>query len=43
MIFEINMAHHYKFMCPLYNHVEALNIIIMNERCKFHVLITPHS
>jgi len=30
-------------MCPLYNHMETFNIIIMNERRKFHFLITPHS
>jgi hypothetical protein len=35
MILEINTAHHYMFMCPLYNHVEALNIIIMNECLDF--------
>jgi len=29
-------------LCPLYNHVEALNIIIMNECRRFHLLITPH-
>jgi hypothetical protein len=42
MILEINITHHYKFMCPLYNQVEALSIIIMNERCKCHFLNTPH-
>jgi hypothetical protein len=35
MILEINMAHHYKFMCPLYNHMEALNIIIMKNVANF--------
>jgi hypothetical protein len=35
MILEINMTHHYKFMCTLYTHVEALNIIIMNEVAYF--------
>jgi hypothetical protein len=29
-------------LCPLYNHVETLNIIIMSELCKFHLLVTPH-
>jgi hypothetical protein len=24
MILEINIPHHYKFMCPLYRHMEAL-------------------
>jgi hypothetical protein len=31
MILEINITHHYKFMCPLYSHVEAFNIINMND------------
>jgi hypothetical protein len=26
----------------LYRHVEAFNIIIMSERCKFHLMIIPH-
>jgi hypothetical protein len=42
MILEINTTYHYKFICPLYNHVEALNIIIMNEHYRFQVLIIPH-
>ncbi len=42
MIIKINTTHFYKFMCPLYHHVEALSIIIMNECHKFHLLITPH-
>jgi hypothetical protein len=29
-------------MCPLYSHMEALCVIIMNECPKFHLLITPH-
>jgi len=29
-------------LCPLYNHMEALCIIIMNERPRFHLLIIPH-
>ncbi len=37
MILKINMAHQYKFMCPLYNHVEAFHVIIMNECCIFHL------
>ncbi len=41
-ILEINTTHHYKFMCPLYSHVEALHIIIMNECPRFHMPITPH-
>ncbi len=36
------MTHHYKFMYPLYSHMEAFNIIIMNEHRRFHLLITPH-
>ncbi len=36
MILEIITTHRYKFMCPLYSHVEALNIIIMSEHCIFH-------
>jgi hypothetical protein len=42
MILEINTAHHYKFMCPLYNQVEAFNIINMNEHRKLHLRIIPH-
>jgi hypothetical protein len=42
MILKINMTHHYKFMCPLHRHMETFNINIMNERGKFHLLITPH-
>jgi len=42
MILKINTTHHYKFMCPLYSHMESLSIIIMSERRRFHLLITPH-
>jgi hypothetical protein len=42
MIFKINMTHHYKFMCRLYSHVEALSIIIMNECRIFHLPIIAH-
>jgi hypothetical protein len=43
---KINMTHHYHLLCPLYNHVEALCIIIMNECLKFifqlfHILNLP--
>ncbi len=35
MILEINTAHHYEFMCPLYHHMEVFSIIIMNELTYF--------
>jgi hypothetical protein len=48
MILEINMAHHYKFMCPLYSYVESFHVIIMNEHHIHNlptltILIPPHS
>jgi hypothetical protein len=42
LILETNMAHQYHFLCPLYNHVEALHVIIMNECLKFHLSIIFH-
>jgi hypothetical protein len=36
------MAYHHHFLCPLYIHMEALHVIIMNERLKLHLLISPH-
>jgi hypothetical protein len=42
MIFKINTTHHYHFVCPLFSHVEARRIIIMNEHLKFNLSINPH-
>ncbi len=33
------MTHHHHLLCPLYNHVEAHHVIIVNKHFKFHLSI----